>query len=59
MKTIRKFIREPDLDEPQIDVKLETISNVPNLTIPICCRELWESCEHMLPKEEKREFNPI
>ena len=53
---IRKLIREPDLD---IEVKLETISNRPDLKIPDCCRELWESCEHMLPKEEKREYNPI
>ena len=52
---IRKFIKS-DLD---IDIKLETITNQPNIQVPECCRELWESCEHILPKEEKREFNPI
>ena len=56
-RKIRKLIREPNLDEPYIDVKIETTN--PNLKIPDCCRELWESCEHLLPKEEKREVNPI
>ena len=53
---IRKLNRQSDLD---IEVKLETISNRQDLKIPDCCRELWESCEHLLPKEEKREVNPI
>lgn len=59
IKPIRKLIKEPDLDEPRVEVKLETISNRQDLLIPDCCRELWESCEHLLPKEEKREYNPI
>ena len=61
-RKIRKLIREPDLDdpdEPHVEVKLETITNQPNMTIPVCCREMWEDCPHLLPKEEKREFNPI
>ena len=53
---IRKLNRQSDLD---IEVKLETISNRQDLKIPDCCRELWESCEHILPKEEKKEYNPI
>ena len=53
---IRKLIREPDLD---IEVKLETISNRPDLKIPDCCQELWSDCPHMLQEPEKIEYNPI
>lgn len=51
---IRKLVNEQSV----LDVKIETVGNV-SMVIPECCRELWEDCPHMLPKEEKQEFNPF
>lgn len=41
------------------DIELETITNMPGIEVPECCRENWDDCEHKLPPQEKKETNPI
>mgnify|MGYP001558109208 CR=1 FL=1 len=43
----------------QPDIELETITNLPGIKIPDCCRENWDECEHRLRKPEKKDYNPV
>lgn len=43
--------------EPDID--LETITNLPGIEVPECCRENYDDCPHRLPQEKKTDYNPV